>query len=77
MSEDMVDVTIHIDETIDSEQRTGIADRLRATNGVMAASSHESQPHLMVVEYDPAIIDSQQILDAVLATGVHAQLIGM
>jgi hypothetical protein len=77
MSKHMVDITLHIDEDIDAETRAGLADRLRAIPGVMAASSHHTQPHLMIVEYDPEELSSREILDTVLETGVHAELIGL
>ncbi|AGA34719.1 hypothetical protein TVNIR_3082 [Thioalkalivibrio nitratireducens DSM 14787] len=77
MSEHMVDVTVHIDETIGAEAREGIQDRLRDLNGVMAASSHDDKPHLLLVEYDPERVSGQEILDTVVGTGVHAELIGL
>jgi hypothetical protein len=77
MTEKMVDVTIHIDETVAAEEREGIQDKLRSLDGVMAAASHDHTPHLMVVEYNPELIDSRKILDTVTDSGVHAELIGM
>ena len=77
MSNNMADVTIHIDETIDAEARERIQDELCGMSGVMAASSHEEKPHLVVVEYDPERINSHRLLDTVTASGVHAQLIGL
>ena len=77
MTDKMVDVTIHIDETVAAEKREGIQDRLRSLDGVMAAASQDQTPHLMVVEYNRDLIDSRKILDTVTDTGVHAELIGM
>ena len=77
MTDKMVDVTIHIDETVAGEEREGIQDKLRSLDGVMAAASHEHTPHLMLVEYNPDLIDSRKILDTVTDTGIHAELIGM
>lgn len=77
MNDKLVDVTIHIDESIDADTRSDIGDRLRLMDGVMAASSHGDKPHLMVVEYDPDKLSSRDILDAVTKTGVHAELIGL
>lgn len=77
MNSNMADVTIHIDENVDHDARESIQDRLREMNGVIAASSHDERPHLLVVEYDPERVKSRQLLDTVTASGVHAQLIGL
>jgi hypothetical protein len=77
MSNHMADVTIHIDEETDHETRERIQDVLRELPGVMAASSHDERPHLMVVEYDPEQVNSRKLLDTVTASGVHAELIGL
>jgi hypothetical protein len=77
MNMKLVDVTIHIDENVDHDQRDAVQDRLRSMGGVVAAASHDERPHLMVVEYDPDRIDSQRILSAVRDAGVHAELIGL
>lgn len=73
----MADVTIHIDEAVAVEEREGLQDKLRALDGVLAAASQDDTPHLIVVEYNPDLIDSREILDAVTDCGLHAELIGM
>lgn len=77
MSNNMVDVTIHIDENVSAEVRGDLEDKLRAIDGVMAAASHEQKPHLMVVEYDPEVVKSGDILREIKGAGVHAELIGL
>jgi hypothetical protein len=74
---EMVDVTMHIDETVDHNRRVKIADTVRAHNGVMAVSHHDEKPHLIIVEYDPNAVTSKQLLQLVLDQGVHAELIGL
>ena len=76
MSDKMVDVTLHIDEMTSSEGRESFCDALRAMDGVMAAASHDSQPHLFVVEYDPEAVSSSAFVQAAKAQGYHAELIG-
>jgi hypothetical protein len=73
----LVDVTVHIDETVDHNGRERIADSLRALDGVVAASSHDERPHLMIVEYNPDKVSSQAILARVQSAGVHAELVGL
>ncbi|WP_018868757.1 MULTISPECIES: hypothetical protein [unclassified Thioalkalivibrio] len=77
MNQHMADATIHIDEAIDRVVRERIQDELRSLDGVMAASSHDNRPHLLVVEYDPARVNSRQLLDTVTANGLNAELIGL
>ena len=77
MNMKLVDVTIHIDESIDHGRREQVQDELRGLSGVVAAVSHEEKPHLMIVEYDPDRVSSQQILSKVQESGVHAELIGL
>lgn len=74
---EMVDVTIHIDEAMDHERRTQIADTIRAHEGVMAVAQNDKTSHLMIVEYDPDTVTSLELLQVTLNQGVHAQLIGL
>lgn len=73
----MVDVTIHIDETVDHDRRMAIADAVRAHSGVMGVAHHDSKPHLMIVEYDPESVTAQDLLKLVVSQNVHAELIGL
>lgn len=74
---EMADVTIHIDETVDHQRRTQIADTVRVHRGVASVCYHDEKPHLMIVEYDPDRVMSQDLLQIVLGQGVHAELIGL
>jgi Glu-tRNA(Gln) amidotransferase subunit E-like FAD-binding protein len=73
----MVDVMIHVDETIDHDRRTHIADTVRAHDGVAGVAHHDERPHLMIVEYDPAAVTAQALLQVVRDQGVHAELVGL
>lgn len=73
----MVDVIIHVDEAIDDDRRTAIADKVRAHKGVDGVAHHHEKPHLMIVEYDPAAVTAQALLQIVLGEGVHAELVGL
>ena len=74
---DMADVVIHINESVDHDQRTEIADTIRAHDGVMGVAHHDEKPHLLLVEYDPEQVHAQDLLKVVLDRGVHAQLVGL
>ena len=73
----MVDVTLHIDEEIDSTEREELRENLLGMQGVMSADSRSRRPHLMIIEYDPDIIEASAFLDVAKQRGLHAELIGM
>lgn len=77
MEAKMVDVTLHLDEDTGHEQREGLRDRLLQVGGVMAADYRDEKPHLMVVEYNPDVISSGEILAIAKEGGLHAELIGL
>ncbi len=56
---EMADVEIHIDETIDDDRRTKIADTVRAHKGVMAVA------HVMIIKYNPDAVTSHELLQIV------------
>ena len=71
------DVTIHIDETLDWEKRVQIVTLLNAHNGVAAVIDSDETPHLMIVKYNPDEVTSSELLQIVLDTDGHAELIGL
>ena len=73
----MTDVTLHIDENTNKDERESLRDSLLVLNGVMAADYHDVKPHLMIVEYNPDIINSSDFLTTVKSKGLHAELIGL
>jgi len=76
MSDQMVDVTLHLDEDITHDQREEFRDTLLALDGVMAAACHDEKPHLMLIEYDPETINSIEFVNAAIKSGLHAELVG-
>jgi hypothetical protein len=74
---DLVDILVHVDESIDHEHREALTDKVRGVAGVVAARFDDAKPHLMIVEYDPDTAKSMDILDCVKADGVHAELVGL
>ncbi|MDT8404963.1 ATP-binding protein [Sulfuriflexus sp.] len=77
MNAPMVDVVLHLDEEISHDDREKFRDTLLKMNGVMAASSHDEKPHLIVIEYNPDILKSSEFVDAAQANGLHAELVGL
>jgi hypothetical protein len=77
MEKKMVDVTLHLDENLSHDQREALRDAILVQDGVMAASTHDEKPHLMIVEYDPDTVNSSSFLEIAKAKGIHAELIGL
>ena len=73
----LVDVTIHVDETLPENQRTDLVDKVRERDGVVSVGNHADKPHLLVVEYNPDKVNSQELLSMVKKQGVHAELVGL
>jgi hypothetical protein len=73
----LADVTLHIDEALDKEERQQIGEQLRALDGVVSVHNPDSKPHLTVVEYNPAKLKASQLLETVKGAGVHAEMIGL
>lgn len=77
MGQDVADVTIHIDETLDHAGLEGIAGKIREQAGVVSVTFHDNKPHLMIVRYDPGKTASTAIHRIITDQGVHAELIGL
>lgn len=74
---DLVDVTVHIDEYMDREHQSLLTKQMRDISGVIAVGMREQNPHLMIVEYDPDTTCCSTILTQVSSNGLHAELIGL
>lgn len=77
MSNQMVDVTLHIDENTSQDDRERLRDKMLLKDGVMAAVYHNDKPHLMVIEYDPQVINATEFSTIAQESGLHAELIGL
>ena len=73
----LVDVMVHVDESIGHEARGAMEDKVREIDGVVSVGQHDEKPHLMMVEYNPDKTNSADILACVKEQGVHAELVGL
>ena len=73
----LVDVMVHVDESIDKAARGAMEDKVRRLDGVVSVGNHDEKPHLMLVEYNPDKTSSADILACVKDEGVHAEIIGL
>ena len=76
MSKHIVNVVVHIDENLSSEEIHSMEKEVSMEGGVYCACVHERTPHLMVVDYDPMEIRSLSLLQNIQNHGLHAELIG-
>lgn len=77
MNIQLADVVVHIDQTLERDQRSKIEDELRAIDGVVSVHNPDDRPHLAVIEYNPDRTNSATILSTVTSQGVTAELIGL
>ena len=77
MEQKMVDVTVHIDENLNDDQRGNLEESVRQQAGVIGVGYHENKPHLMVIEYNPDEVSSADLANLIKNQGVHAELIGL
>ncbi len=73
----LVDIIIHIDETLSREVRRDIDNRLRSIDGVISVANHDDKSHLLIIEYNPDCTSSTILLSTVKDMGVHAEMIGL
>jgi len=77
MDIDLADVTIHIDETTDEEGREKLEEAFRGRDGVVSFRINPDRPHLVVVEYNPKMISSRDLVNIPRFQGLHAELVGL
>ncbi len=77
MNDRLVDVTLHINEELDQVDRNKLCDELLHISGVNSADASGGKPHLMIVEYNPDVVDPMIFIEYAKQRGLHMQLIGM
>ncbi|KVW96039.1 hypothetical protein [Thiobacillus denitrificans] len=74
---DIVDMIVHVNETIPTERMHELEDVVRTDACVISACSSNENPHLLMVTYNPACTSSGYVLNMIQAQGVHANLVGL
>ena len=69
-------VVVHIDENLTSEEIQQLEQEVCHMNGIVSAWMDVKTPHLMVVDYDPQVVESGMLLAHIQGTGVHPSLLG-
>jgi len=71
-----IGLVVHVDDTLGTARREDIEVAIGAGKGVESARFTVRRPHLMVVEYDPKLTTSTDILSRLNHQSVHAELVG-
>ncbi|MEJ2612639.1 MAG: ATP-binding protein [Candidatus Thiodiazotropha sp.] len=77
MNIDLADVTLHVDETLDAQGLMDIENSFRNREGVISVHVEQKRPHLFILEYNPANVNSKDLLTITKYKGLHAELIGL
>ena len=73
----VVDVTLHIDNNLDTTIRGAVEKELRGINGVVSVHMPEDKPHLIEVAYNPDDVKSEYIAHSIRELAGHVELIGL
>ncbi len=77
MTAHCADILIHINESLDDASIHDIERDISMIEGVYSVCTYENTRHLMLVDYDPGCVASQELLDKMKNHGLHAKLIGL
>ncbi|GAO35687.1 hypothetical protein SCT_1078 [Sulfuricella sp. T08] len=72
MSYALSDFMVHVDESLDVDERMKLEDIVRGDGCVISAAFPQRTPHLMMVVYDSECTHAKDILDHVRDTGFQA-----
>lgn len=71
------DIIIHINETLNTEQRASLEDNMRQVEGVVSPRFNPGKEHFLVVAYDTDKTSTSALLANTRKAGYTAQLVGM
>lgn len=77
MNIDLADVTLHVDETLDADGLANLENAFRQREGVVSVHVEQKHPHLFVLEYNPKLVNSKDLMKIPEFQGLHAELIGL
>jgi len=76
MSQHTANILFHIEESLLDDDVTEVEHDMAFQKGVRTVCFNCNNPHLMLVDYDPVEVNSQQLLSSVQSRGLHAALVG-
>jgi len=72
----MSDIMLHIDDELSRKEQAILESEMRDQLGVIGLGYHETQPHLMIIEYNQDTTSPRKLLNTVNNFGLHAELVG-
>ncbi len=73
----LVDVTLHIDSTLDTAIRSAVEKELRSLSGVVSVHMPNDKAHLVEVAYNPDDVKAEHIAHSIRELAGHVELIGL
>lgn len=70
------DVMIHINESLNNEQRSSLEQQMREIDGVVSPRFSPNKSHLLLIAFVPEKTSSTVLLNKARSAGYTAQLIG-
>ena len=71
------DIVIHFEETLDDAGISGLEKTIGEAPGVLSAYVNEKTRHLMVVDFDPAVVRPSRLVQTFRDRGLHAVMVGL
>lgn len=77
MSENLNEVVVHVQETLDDDALRRIEDSMRQDAGVVSVGHNPDNAHMILVVYDSETTRAASLLHTFQARGLHAQVVGL
>lgn len=74
MEVQLVDVAVRIYDDLNPDRLHELEDTIREVDGVVSIHSPKGHPHVLLVEYNRARVNSIRIIDHITQHGVNAEL---
>ena len=73
----VVDVMLHIDNTLDDSVRSAVENELRSINGVISVHMPADKPHLVEVAYNPEAVKATHVAHSIRELAGHVEMVGL
>ena len=77
MDINLADVTIHVDQDLDTAARADLEDKFRARDGIVSVRFNDRRPHLMLCEFVPEKVNTMDLLSILRFQGYRGELVGL
>jgi copper chaperone CopZ len=73
----LADVTLHVDQSLNSDEMGKLESAIRQNEGVVSVHINPQKSHLVLVQYNPAKVQSKAFVDILRYQGLNGELIGL